>query len=81
MIQNILTRSNAESFDQIVDMNGYALDLSTKDLKFISQAKTNKVKTMSLSHNLICSLQPFKNCSNLEELYLRKNKIDQLSEI
>ena len=36
---------------------------------------------MSLSHNNIESLKPFKNCSSLEELYLRKNKIENLSEI
>ena len=81
VIQNILSRSNAESFEQIVDMNGYALDLETSDLSFLNSAQTNQVKTMSLSHNLINSLKPFKSCHSLEELYLRKNRIESLAEI
>lgn len=73
----IKDKSNVEDISQIVDLNFWASDL--EDVSILNDMPN--VETVSLSLNKIISLSYFRNCTNLKELFLRKNKIENLREI
>jgi cilla- and flagella-associated protein len=43
--------------------------------------KLPNIEVLSLSVNCISSLQHFSTCSKLRELYLRKNEIEDLTQV
>ena len=69
--------ANVDDISSLIDLNFWASDL--EDVSILSEMPN--VETVSLSLNKITSLQYFRSCSNLKELFLRKNKIDNLREI
>jgi cilla- and flagella-associated protein len=73
----IREKSNVDDISAIVDLNFWAGDL--EDVSILN--KMPNVETVSMSLNKITSLSHFKNCLNLKELFLRKNRISNLKEI
>lgn len=73
----IRDKSNVEDISTLVDLNFWASDL--EDVSILDNMPN--VETVSLSLNKIVSLSYFKNWTNLKELFLRKNKIENLREI
>ena len=57
----------------------YMWGMSLEDVSLIQ--KLPNIKSISLSMNCIETLQQFSHCKNLQELFLRKNKISSLSEL
>eukprot|EP01041_Mallomonas_annulata_P007898 gene7898-16168_t len=58
------------------------LDAFAMDIKSICRLDAfTKLEVVSLSLNSISSLEGFSKCVSLKELYIRKNKIENLSEI
>ena len=76
-LESIRQRNSVDDPSQVVDLNLWANDL--EDVSILKDMPN--VETISLSLNHIRSLKPFQYCLNLKELYLRKNKVDQLAEI
>ena len=73
----IKDKSNVEDIHTIVDLNFWASDL--EDVSIVNEMPN--LETISLSLNKLVSLSFFKNWNNLKELFLRKNKIENLREI
>ena len=82
MEQTILTEAIASKggktpIQSIEKLNLWGLGLV--DISLIKQMTS--LKAAALSSNNIESLEPFSYCHNLEELYLRRNKISDLDEL
>lgn len=75
--QQILSRSRASSLENVKNLNFWGSDLS--DISVLRQMPN--VEVLSLSVNNISSLEDFAHCPRLRELYLRKNNIEDISEI
>mmetsp|Transcript_27191 Transcript_27191/g.24077 ORF Transcript_27191/g.24077 Transcript_27191/m.24077 type:complete len:236 (+) Transcript_27191:34-741(+) len=73
----IRDKTNVDDISTLLDLNFWASDL--EDVSILSEIPN--VETVSLSLNKISSLANFRDCNNLKELYLRKNKIENLKEI
>lgn len=72
-----LLRSKADNLFNIRKLNVWGNELS--DISLVRQMPN--VEVLSLSVNRISSLRDFGSCLKLQELYLRKNNIQDLSEI
>ena len=73
----IKDKSNIDDISTLIDLNFWASEL--EDVSILNDMPN--VETVSLSLNKIMSLSFFKNCTNLKELFLRKNKIENLKEV
>lgn len=75
--QQILSRARASSLENVRNLNFWGSDLN--DISVLRQMPN--VEVLSLSVNNITSLKDFAYCTRLRELYLRKNCINDISEI
>ncbi len=73
----IRDKNDDEDITQIENLNFWASDID--DVSILTRMPN--VATISLSLNKITSLSFFRGLNKLEELFLRKNKIDSLKEI
>ena len=73
----VIARSKTDNLSIVKNLNLWGNDL--EDIQLLRQMPN--VEVLSLSVNKISSLKEFANCSKLQELYLRKNNITDLSEI
>jgi cilla- and flagella-associated protein len=73
----IMQRSKTDNFDKIKNLNLWGNDL--EDVSILRELPN--VEVLSLSVNKITSLKEFSHCKKLTELYLRKNAINDLTEI
>lgn len=73
----VLARAKTDSLYGIRNLNVWGNDLS--DVSILR--KLPNVEVLSLSVNKIASLKDFSSCLKLQELYLRKNAISDISEI
>merc|ERR1719261_1865253 len=73
----VLVRSRAERLQTVRKLNLWGQDLC--DASIVSRLPNLQV--LSLSVNRVQSLKQFASCPSLEELYLRKNEIDDMSEV
>ena len=72
-----LSRARAESMEAIKSLNLWGNGLT--EVGILERAKN--VEVLSLSVNDISTLEPFKGCLSLRELYLRKNRICDLADL
>ena len=70
----IAMRSKCERLDQVKNLNLWGNDISGVAIL----RNLLNVEVLSLSVNKITSLNDFKYCSKLTELYLRKNLISDI---
>lgn len=73
----IIARSKQSDLSQIKKLNCWGSELS--DVSIIRRLKG--VEVLALSVNKICSLADFEECPNLQELYLRKNCIEDINDL
>ena len=73
----VIARSKTDNLYLIKNLNLWGNDL--EDIRLLRQMPN--VEVLSLSVNKIASLKEFSNCPKLQELYLRKNNITDLTEI
>ncbi|XP_053212884.1 myb-like protein AA isoform X2 [Panonychus citri] len=73
----VLSRTRSHDLRHVKKLNCWGSELS--DVSIVQQMPN--VEVLSLSINNIASLQDFSQCKNLQELYLRKNKISDINEI
>lgn len=73
----LLSKCKSDKLTHIKNVNLWGNDLD--DLSIL--AELPNVEIVSLSLNKISSLKDFATCSKLVELYLRKNIIQDLSEV
>ncbi|XP_075162491.1 uncharacterized protein LOC142235119 isoform X9 [Haematobia irritans] len=73
----VIARSKQSDLSSIKKLNCWGSDLS--DVSIIKRMRG--VEVLALSVNKISTLQPFEDCLKLQELYLRKNNIQDLNEI
>ena len=73
----VLSRTRSHDLRHVKKLNCWGSELS--DVSIVQQMPN--VEVLSLSINNIASLQDFSLCKNLQELYLRKNKITDINEI
>jgi len=73
----VIARSKTDNLYLVKNLNLWGNDL--EDIRLLRQMPN--VEVLSLSVNKISSLKEFANCPKLQELYLRKNNITDLSEI
>jgi len=73
----VLARSKIDNLSMVKKVNVWGNDI--EDVRILRQM--SNVEILSLSVNKINSLREFSNCPKLQELYLRKNNIADLSEI
>jgi len=73
----VLARSKIDNLSLVKKVNVWGNDI--EDVKILRQMPN--VEILSLSVNRINTLKEFSNCPKLQELYLRKNNIADLSEI
>ncbi|XP_055911148.1 alpha-protein kinase 1 isoform X7 [Eupeodes corollae] len=73
----VIARSKQSDLSSIKKLNCWGSELS--DVSIIKRMRG--VEVLALSVNKINSLQHFEDCRNLQELYLRKNNIQDISEI
>jgi Leucine-rich repeat (LRR) protein len=73
----LLSKCKTDKLSQIKNVNLWGNDLD--DLSILSELPN--VEIVSLSLNKINSLKDFMTCNKLQELYLRKNQIQELSEV
>lgn len=73
----IMARCKTDNLALIKNLNLWGNEIT--DVSLIRQMKNLEV--LSLSVNKIATLKDFVNCLKLQELYLRKNNIEDLSEI
>ena len=76
-VELILAKTKTDNLFSLKNLNLWGNDLD--DLKLLRQMPNLEV--VSLSVNKITTIKEFSNCSKLQELYLRKNNIQDLSEI
>ncbi|XP_073839930.1 uncharacterized protein isoform X10 [Musca autumnalis] len=73
----VIARSKQSDLSSIKKLNCWGSDLS--DVSIIKRMRG--VEVLALSVNKISTLQPFEDCLKLQELYLRKNCIQDINEI
>ncbi|KAF6019857.1 C21orf2 [Bugula neritina] len=73
----VLARCRSKELASVRKINYWGTELD--DISIMR--KLVNVEVVSLSVNDITSLEDFQNCRNLQELYIRKNKISNLNEI
>lgn len=73
----ISQKAKTHAFKYIERLNLWGLNIG--DLSILKDLPNLKV--ISLTSNCVESLEPFKNCPKIEEIYLRKNMIRDLNEI
>ncbi|XP_037908627.1 uncharacterized protein DDB_G0283357 isoform X4 [Hermetia illucens] len=73
----VIARSRQSDLGSIKKLNCWGSDLS--DVSIIRRMRG--VEVLALSVNKITSLADFEDCRNLQELYLRKNNIQDINEI
>ncbi|XP_034482163.1 GATA zinc finger domain-containing protein 10 isoform X2 [Drosophila innubila] len=73
----VIARSKQSDLGLIKKLNCWGSDLS--DVNIIKRMRG--VEVLALSVNKITTLAPFEDCTKLQELYLRKNNIQNLNEI
>ncbi|XP_046806877.1 myb-like protein Q isoform X4 [Lucilia cuprina] len=73
----VIARSKQSDLSSIKKLNCWGSDLS--DVSIIKRMRG--VEVLALSVNKISTLQPFEDCLKLQELYLRKNNIQDINEI
>lgn len=73
----IVEKCKKQNFNEIKNINLWGTNLD--DISVIKQLINLEV--VSLSVNQIQTLQDFKGCSRIQELYLRKNNVCDLNEI
>lgn len=73
----VLLRTKASNLDQIKNLNLWGNDI--EDVSILKDMPN--IEILSLSVNKISTLKSFSYCKKLSELYLRKNLIQDLSEI
>lgn len=73
----VIARSRQSDLASIKKLNCWGSDLS--DVSIIRRMRG--VEVLALSVNKISTLQDFEDCRNLQELYLRKNNIQDINEI
>jgi hypothetical protein len=74
---SILAKCKLISLSEVKNLNMWGCDL--EEISIVQELIN--VEVISLSVNKINTLKPFANCLKLTELYLRKNSIEDLSEI
>ena len=72
-----MVTKGGKTLKSVENLNLWGLGLH--DISLIKQL--SNLKTAALSANNIETLKPFADCHNLEELFLRKNKIQDLDEL
>lgn len=75
--EQVLEITNAKQLENVKRLNVWSCDLS--DIKIIR--KLPNLEVCSVSSNFIESLEDFKDCVNLKELFARNNNISELHEI
>ena len=73
----IIQRTRCDKFDSIKNLNVWGNDLD--DVSIIHELPNLEILSLSVNH--IRSLRDFAACPKLTELYLRKNDINNLSEV
>jgi hypothetical protein len=73
----ILSKCKLSKMEEVKNLNMWGCDL--EDITIVKELPN--VEVISLSVNKIKTLEPFSHCPKLAELYLRKNSIQDLSEI
>nr|ACO15485.1 C21orf2 [Caligus clemensi] len=73
----IVARTRVSDMSSVTKLNCWGAELS--GISIVRRLKN--VEVLSLSVNNITSLSDIQHCSNLKELYIRKNKIQDLGEI
>ena len=73
----ILQKTHTTNLRDVRNLNMWGFDLTNVDII----SKLDNIETLSLSLNKISSLAPFAQCDKLQNLYLRENNIQNLSEI
>jgi Leucine-rich repeat (LRR) protein len=73
----VFMRSKCDRLDMVKNLNLWGNDISGVSVL----RDMPNVEVLSLSVNKITTLQDFKYCSRLTELYLRKNLIADISEV
>ncbi|XP_054732921.1 heat shock protein DDB_G0288861 isoform X8 [Anastrepha obliqua] len=73
----VIARSKQSDLGSIKKLNCWGSDLS--DVSIIKRMRG--VEVLALSVNKITTLQPFEDCHKLQELYLRRNNIQDINEI
>jgi hypothetical protein len=73
----ILAKTRCKSLEKVRNLNMFGCEL--EDLSVLKRMPSLEV--LSLSGNRITSLRSFSHCVNLQELYLRKNFIEDLNEV
>ncbi|CAJ0578986.1 unnamed protein product, partial [Mesorhabditis spiculigera] len=77
LTESIVYIRTKASVENVKKLNLWGCDID--NIEICAQMK--KLEILSLSNNKISTLTPLKNCENLTELYLRKNDIDEFSEL
>lgn len=75
--EQVLEITNAKQLENVKRLNVWSCDLS--DIKIIR--KLPNLEVCSVSSNFIESLEDFKDCVSLKELFARNNNISELHEI
>jgi len=73
----IIDKCKKENFNEIKNVNLWGNDLS--DMTMIRQLQN--IEVVSLSVNKISTLVDFSYCTKIQELYLRKNQIEDIREV
>eukprot|EP00092_Neocalanus_flemingeri_P006213 GFUD01006686.1.p1 GENE.GFUD01006686.1~~GFUD01006686.1.p1 ORF type:complete len:407 (+),score=111.35 GFUD01006686.1:120-1340(+) len=73
----IVARTRVSDMNHVKKLNCWGAELS--DITVLR--KLTNVEVLSLSVNTINTLSDIQNCKNLQELYIRKNQIPDISEI
>jgi hypothetical protein len=75
--QMVRGKTRLESMDDVRNLNLWGQDLD--DISLLKEMQL--VEILSFSVNRIASLSNFRNCGALQELYLRKNEVVDISEL
>ncbi|KAK6182510.1 hypothetical protein SNE40_010183 [Patella caerulea] len=73
----VLARTRAQDLESVRKLNCWASDIT--DISIIR--KMPDLEVCSLSGNKISTLEDFSHCPNLQELYIRKNNLTELTDI
>ncbi|XP_077982935.1 cilia- and flagella-associated protein 410-like [Glandiceps talaboti] len=73
----VLARARSSDLESVKKLNCWGSDIT--DVSIFRQMPN--VEVISLSVNSITTLEDFSHCANLTELYVRKNNVENLSDI
>lgn len=73
----VLLRSRGEQLDTISKVNLWGLGISDASIL----RKMTNLRIVSMSTNFLCSLDSFSACIQLQELYLRSNRIGDIHQV